>query len=70
MMKPELNATSWSKDQILTELKNRKMRDVDWKSGKVFGYVFHVNEEADHVIEEAHNMFMWDNALDPRLILF
>ncbi len=63
----KLNAQSWSKDQILSELKTKKTHDVDWKSGKVFGYVFHVDEEADRVIEEAHRLFMWDNALDPRL---
>jgi sphinganine-1-phosphate aldolase len=67
MTSKELNASSWPKEKILSELKAKKDLDVDWKSGKVFGYVFHVNEEADRVIEEAHRMFMWENALDPRL---
>jgi glutamate/tyrosine decarboxylase-like PLP-dependent enzyme len=62
MKKP---ANGKSRDEILGTLKEYKKMDVDWRDGKVFGYVFHASEEATQMVEDAFNMFIWENALDP-----
>ncbi len=38
MKKPEHGK---SRDEVLATLKEYKKMDVDWRDGKVFGYVFH-----------------------------
>ena len=63
----ELPKAGLSEESILNSLNKYKETDADWRTGKVFGYVFHVDEAAERVIEKAHNQFMWDNALDPRV---
>lgn len=52
---------------VLKTLETYKKADVDWKQGKVFGFVFHANEAATEMVEEAFKMYMWENALDPTL---
>ncbi len=56
-----------SRDQILESLRDYRKADIDWREGKVFGYIFHVNDEAEKLVEEAVNMYLWENALDPTL---
>lgn len=53
--------------EVLGALDEYRKSDVDWKEGKVFGFVFHANEEATELVEEAFVKYMWENALDPTL---
>ncbi len=50
---------------LLGELAERRAGDVSWHDGKTFAYVFHASAEAARVAEQAVQMFLWDNALDP-----
>ena len=56
-----------SSNQILNDLNSLKSSDVNWKSGKSFGYVYYPGEEYANTIKEAYNLFFHDNALNPQL---
>ncbi|MCG6908504.1 MAG: aspartate aminotransferase family protein [Deltaproteobacteria bacterium] len=54
-----------AKDAILDTLKSYKKKDLDWKSGRVMGYVYDAGEKAKDVINDAYTMYLSENALDP-----
>lgn len=57
--------TGLSKQEILATLQAFKTRDMDWKGGKVFGYVYNPGEDPAEVIKEAYLSFLSENGLDP-----
>jgi len=54
-----------SKDQILGTLQAFKSRDMDWKSGMVWCYVYNPGDETAEVVRQAYLMFLTENGLDP-----
>lgn len=56
-----------SSEQVLNDLNFLKNSDVNWKSGKSFGYVYYPGEDYAKTINEAYNLFFHDNALNPQL---
>ena len=42
-----------SKEEIFKTLKSYKGTDLDWKSGRVFGYIYDPGENVHDVIDEA-----------------
>jgi len=54
-----------SKDQILGTLKAFKSRDMDWKAGKVWCYVYNPGDDPASVTKEAYLEFLTENGLDP-----
>lgn len=52
-------------DAIITELKNRQHKDLNWRDGRVFSYVYDAGPEAMSLLKEAFNMYMTENGLDP-----
>jgi len=54
-----------SKEQILQTLQSFKTYDMDWKSGKVWCYVYNPGDETAQVVREAYLMFLTENGLDP-----
>ena len=54
-----------SKEEVFTALQSFKVYDMDWKSGKVWAYVYNPGEETRQVMTEAYNMFLTENCLDP-----
>jgi len=52
-------------DEVLSELESFKVDDKDFRGGRVFGLVFHVDEELEDVLTRAHNSYLWYNALNP-----
>ena len=54
-----------SKEQILGTLMSYKSHDMDWKSGKVWCYVYDPGDEATQVVREAYQMYLTENGLDP-----
>ena len=54
-----------SKEKIFQILKSYKGADLDWKSGRVLGYVYYPGDKAQDVIDEAYTMYLTENALDP-----
>jgi glutamate/tyrosine decarboxylase-like PLP-dependent enzyme len=54
-----------TKEEIFQTLKSYKGDDLDWKSGRVMGYVYDPGEKAEDVINQAYTMYLSENALDP-----
>jgi len=54
-----------SKEQVLGALEAFKTRDMDWKSGKVWCYVYNPGEEVSEVVKEAYLSYLTENGLDP-----
>ena len=54
-----------SKEEVLSALQQYKARDMDWKSGRVWAYVYDPGEEVADTIKQAYTMFLTENALDP-----
>ncbi len=54
-----------SKEEILATLQAFKVRDMDWKAGKVWCYVYDPGEDSADVTREAYLSFLSENGLDP-----
>jgi glutamate/tyrosine decarboxylase-like PLP-dependent enzyme len=54
-----------SKEEILNTLQAFKSRDMDWKAGKVWCYVYSPGEDPAEVTREAYLSFLSENGLDP-----
>jgi glutamate/tyrosine decarboxylase-like PLP-dependent enzyme len=54
-----------SKEEILSTLQAFKTRDMDWKAGKVWCYVYHPGEDPAEVTREAYLSYLAENGLDP-----
>ena len=54
-----------SKEEILNTLQSFKSRDMDWKAGKVWCYVYNPGEDPAEVTREAYLSFLAENGLDP-----
>ena len=54
-----------AKEEIFETLESYKGDDLDWKSGRVMGYVYDPGEKAKEVINQAYTMYLSENALDP-----
>jgi glutamate/tyrosine decarboxylase-like PLP-dependent enzyme len=54
-----------TKEEIFQTLESYKGDDLDWKSGRVMGYVYDPGENARDVINRAYTMYLSENALDP-----
>jgi sphinganine-1-phosphate aldolase len=54
-----------SKEEILNTLRGFKARDMDWRAGKVWCYVYNPGEDPADVTREAYLSFLSENGLDP-----
>jgi sphinganine-1-phosphate aldolase len=54
-----------SKEEILSTLQAFKTRDMDWKAGKVWCYVYNPGEDPADVTRAAYLSFLSENGLDP-----
>src|ERR1044071_6871947 len=54
-----------SKEEILNRLQAFKVRDMDWRAGKVWCYVYNPGEDPAEVTREAYLSFLSENGLDP-----
>jgi glutamate/tyrosine decarboxylase-like PLP-dependent enzyme len=54
-----------SREEILNTLQAFKSRDMDWKAGKVWCYVYHPGEDSAEVTRAAYVSFLTENGLDP-----
>ena len=59
-----LPRSGMNRDAIRAQLTDYKKDDVDWASGRVFGYVFDPGAEILGFAKEIYNRFMTENALD------
>lgn len=61
----KIPAKGLPKEEIFTALESYKGEDLDWKSGRVLGFIYYPGEKAHDVIDEAYTSFLTENALDP-----
>src|SRR3954447_12428051 len=54
-------------DEVLGELESLKHDDKNFRRGRVFGLVFHVDEELERLATAAHDAYLWHNALNPNV---
>ena len=54
-------------DEVLAELESFKVDDKDFRHGRVFGLVFHVDDELEQLVASAHDAYLWHNALNPNV---
>ncbi len=63
-----------SQENILEKLDLYRKEDLDWRSGKAFGYIFDPGEDILEFAKKVNNMFLSENALDfsvyPSLLSF
>jgi glutamate/tyrosine decarboxylase-like PLP-dependent enzyme len=53
------------KEQVMAGLQAYKSYDLDWKSGRVWAYVYNPGDETAQVVREAFTLFLTENGLDP-----
>ncbi|MFW6052452.1 MAG: pyridoxal phosphate-dependent decarboxylase family protein [Desulfosalsimonas sp.] len=53
-----------AEDEVLNLLEDYRKDDVDWSSGRVFGYVFDPGEEILEFAKQVYSRFLSENALD------
>jgi len=53
-----------SREEIFKALEAQRADDIDWRSGRVFGYVYDPGQEAMALGKEVFAMFLTENALD------
>ncbi|MCD4744313.1 MAG: aminotransferase class V-fold PLP-dependent enzyme [Desulfobacteraceae bacterium] len=70
----ELPQKGLTKEDIFKKLDKYKEDDLDWQSGKAFGYIFDPGQEILQFAKQVYNMFLSENALDftvyPSLLSF
>ena len=54
-----------SKEEILNTLQAFKARDLDWKAGKVWCYIYNPGEDPADVTRQAYLSYLNENGLDP-----
>lgn len=52
-------------DEIMTMLRSFKAHDMDWRSGRVFAYVYQPDATAVTVVNDAYVLYLSENCLDP-----
>ncbi len=52
-------------EQIAARLDDFRDSDLDWRSGKVWAYMFDPGETAERVIKQAYMAYLSENGLDP-----
>ncbi|MFV8751331.1 pyridoxal phosphate-dependent decarboxylase family protein [Nannocystaceae bacterium ST9] len=60
-----LPAEGLDPDAITRLLEQYRERDVDWRAGKLWAYVFDPGEQAERVIKQAYMAYLSENGLDP-----
>ncbi len=54
-----------SRDEIFTEVRERKTEDAKWYQGRTFSMIYPTRPDIDEVLHEANELYMFENALNP-----
>jgi glutamate/tyrosine decarboxylase-like PLP-dependent enzyme len=61
---PKIPAQGLPRDELFRRLEARRARDMPWREGRVWGYVYDPGAEAEAVVKEAFMAYLTENALD------
>ena len=61
---PKLPLSGMPRDEIFRRLSAFRRKDLKWRDGRAFGYVFDPGEAVREVAKEAYTMFLTENGLD------
>ena len=54
-----------SREEVLAQLERFRERDMPWRDGRTWAYVYDPGREAEAVLKEAYTAYLSENALDP-----
>ena len=57
--------TGIPRDRLFKEMRERKQKDADWRSGRTWSLIYPAGEEVDAILHEANNLYLYENALNP-----
>lgn len=60
----EFREKGLSKEEISHRLQAFRKRDVPWRDGRVFSYVYHAGDDVEEVAKMAYNEYLSENGLD------
>ena len=52
-------------NELLETVKQKKQKDIDWRSGKAFCLIYHPGEEREENIKKVFDQYYADSALNP-----
>jgi sphinganine-1-phosphate aldolase len=55
----------WDPQTILSRLTEKRQGDVDWRSGRVWSLVYHVDDVHHQLLQDAYGQFLSENYLNP-----
>ena len=50
---------------LLQIVKQKKLKDIDWRNGRAFCLIYYPGEEREHAIKQVFDQYYSDNALNP-----
>lgn len=65
MNRPTLPPAPLPAEEVIDRLWARKVNDVDFRAGRVFGYTYLPEEDVEALGREAFDVYLAENALDP-----
>jgi len=65
-MGTSLGQSGRSLDDVIADLREKRIEDVDWSQGRTFGMVYDGGEPLHRVVEEAARLYLHENALNTR----
>ena len=67
MSRPKIQfpTKSSGREELIDYIKEKRLKDIDWKKGRAFCLVYHPGEERAALIKEIYNLYFSDNALNP-----
>ncbi|TET52826.1 MAG: aminotransferase class V-fold PLP-dependent enzyme, partial [Anaerolineales bacterium] len=61
----ELPVTGRPRDQLAEEMEALTSLDVDWRSGKIWSFVYFAGDDVAQVLKDAYTTFFYTNGLSP-----
>jgi len=58
-------AKGMPKEEVLSRIRGLKAGDADWRSGRLFGLVYHAGRDVEEMASEAYASCLFENALSP-----
>ncbi|MCF6277176.1 MAG: peptidyl-prolyl cis-trans isomerase [Anaerolineales bacterium] len=54
-----------SKEEVLATMRTARDHDVQWRQGRAFGLIYHIDQNVDELLQDAFTMFFAENGLNP-----